>query len=100
MAGLERAARGAGSEPADHDDREAARIRNLQGGLGNISAEWRGAVRIQQQCKRLDQRSIAIAMPDGKAWRLSPIAKFGNVGLAGVGDLVSVLIAQNGTFVR
>jgi hypothetical protein len=31
---------------------------------------------------------------------LAPVAKFGNVGLAGVGDLVSVLIAQNGTFVR
>jgi hypothetical protein len=31
---------------------------------------------------------------------LAPISKFGNVGLAGVGDLVSVLIAQNGTFVR
>jgi hypothetical protein len=31
---------------------------------------------------------------------LAPITKFGNVGLAGVGDLVSVLIAQNGTFVR
>jgi hypothetical protein len=31
---------------------------------------------------------------------LAPIAKFGNVGLAGTGDLVAVLIAQNGTFVR
>jgi hypothetical protein len=31
---------------------------------------------------------------------LAPVSKFGNVGLAGVGDLVSVLIAQNGTFVR
>ena len=31
---------------------------------------------------------------------LAPISKFGNVGLAGTGDLVSVLIAQNGTFVR
>lgn len=31
---------------------------------------------------------------------LAPISKFGNVGLAGVGDLVAVLIAQNGTFVR
>jgi hypothetical protein len=31
---------------------------------------------------------------------LAPIAKFGNVGLAGVGDLAAVLIAQNGTFVR
>jgi len=31
---------------------------------------------------------------------LAPISKFGNVGLAGIGDLVSVLIAQNGTFVR
>jgi hypothetical protein len=31
---------------------------------------------------------------------LAPITKFGNVGLAGSGDLVSVLIAQNGTFVR
>ena len=29
-----------------------------------------------------------------------PGSKFGNVGLAGTGDLVSVLIAQNGTFVR
>ncbi|MGX1412748.1 hypothetical protein [Bradyrhizobium elkanii] len=31
---------------------------------------------------------------------LAPIYKFGNVGLAGTGDLVSVMIAQNGTFVR
>ena len=31
---------------------------------------------------------------------LAPIAKFGNVGLAGTGDLVAVLVAQNGTFVR
>lgn len=31
---------------------------------------------------------------------LAPISKFGNVGLAGTGDLVSVMIAQNGTFVR
>jgi hypothetical protein len=31
---------------------------------------------------------------------LAPIAKFGNVGLAGVGDLAAVLVAQNGTFVR
>jgi len=31
---------------------------------------------------------------------LAPISKFGNVGEAGVGDLASVLIAQNGTFVR
>ena len=38
---------------------------------GKRSSRWRAAVRIQQQCKRLDQRSIAIAMPDGKAWRLS-----------------------------
>lgn len=31
---------------------------------------------------------------------LAPVSKFRNVGLAGVGDLVSVLIAQDGTFVR
>ena len=31
---------------------------------------------------------------------LAPVSKFGNVGLAGQGDLVSVLITQNGTFVR
>jgi hypothetical protein len=31
---------------------------------------------------------------------LSSFSKFGNVGQAGVGDLVAVLIAQNGTFVR
>jgi hypothetical protein len=31
---------------------------------------------------------------------LAPTTKFGNVGLAGVGDLAAVLIAQNGTFVR
>jgi hypothetical protein len=31
---------------------------------------------------------------------LAPVSKFGNVGLAGVGNLVAVLIAQNGTFVR
>ncbi|MHC2283926.1 hypothetical protein ACVME8_010596 [Bradyrhizobium diazoefficiens] len=28
---------------------------------------------------------------------LAPISKFGNVGVAGTGDLVSVMIAQNGT---
>jgi len=40
--------------------------------------------------------------PQAKAgdFLLAPISKFGNVGLAGVGDLVAVLIAQNGTFVR
>jgi hypothetical protein len=31
---------------------------------------------------------------------LAPVSKFGNVGLAGIDNLVSVLIAQNGTFVR
>jgi hypothetical protein len=31
---------------------------------------------------------------------LAPTSKFGNVGLADFGELVSVLIAQNGTFVR
>jgi hypothetical protein len=31
---------------------------------------------------------------------LAPVSKFGNVGLAGVGSLVSVLISQNGKFVR
>lgn len=31
---------------------------------------------------------------------LAPVTKFGNVGLAGFGNLVSVLISQNGRFVR
>jgi hypothetical protein len=31
---------------------------------------------------------------------LAPVTKFGNVGLAGFGNLVSVLMAQNDTFVR
>ena len=44
----------------------------------------------QSPCPQLKPRDLMLA----------PISKFGNVGLAGTGDLVSVLMAQNGTFVR